>query len=274
MKSTASSTASLRSCLYLGQVMHKRLKPFVHRFTYRVVSLLVDLDELATLDRRLPLFAHNRFSLFSFHDKDHGPRDGSPLRPWIDRQLADAGIDIAGGPVRILCFPRLWGYVFNPLSVWFCSHPEQGLRAILYEVSNTFGESHSYLIPVAPGTPAGAAIHQACDKGFYVSPFIEMQSHYRFRLREPDERLNLLIRQQVLEGEILLASLNGRRRALSGAALARAALAHPLMTLKVIAAIHWEALRLWRKGARIQPRPAVPERSVTQVQQITLEAAE
>lgn len=274
MRPTANNDTALRSCLYLGQVMHKRLRPFVHRFTYRVVSFLVDLDELPALDRRLPLFAHNRFGLFSFHDRDHGPRDGSPLRPWIERQLAEAGIDIAGGPVRILCFPRLWGYVFNPLSVWFCSHPEQGLRAILYEVSNTFGETHGYLIPVAPGTEPGAPIHQACDKGFYVSPFIEMRSHYRFRLREPDERLSLLIRQRVPEGEILLASLNGRRRALSGGTLARAALAHPLMTLKVIVAIHWEALHLWRKGARFRRRPAAPSRPVTQVQHITLEAAE
>ena len=121
---------------------------------------------------------------------------------------------------------------------------------------------------------SGSVIRQACDKGFYASPFIDMQAHYRFRLREPDRRLSLLIRQTVHEGEILLASLNGRRRAVTGGALLRAAITHPLMTLKVIAAIHWEALRLWRKGARYRQKPAAPSKPVTQVQEITLEAAE
>ena len=268
------ATVERGSCLYHARVMHKRLRPFVHRFDYRVFTLLLDIDELPDLDRRLRGFSYNRANLLSFWDRDHGPRDGTPLRPWIEGHLAHAGIDIAGGPVRLLCFPRLLGYVFNPLSIWFCSHPTQGLQAILYEVRNTFGESHSYLIPVAADQRDGRPIVQACDKRFYVSPFIEMESDYRFRLREPDERLSVLIRQAVRDGEILLATMTGRRVPLTATSLLRAAIAFPLMTQKVIVAIHWQALRLWLKGARPVPRPKQSEPEPIEQRPAAWEAAE
>ena len=177
------------SALYFGKVMHKRLRPFVHAFSYRVFSLYLDLDEAETLSRRLRLFSHNRWNLFSFQDRDHGPRNGSPLRPWIDRHLSAAGIDLEGGAVRLLCFPRVLGYVFNPLSIWFCHHVDGSLRAVLYEVRNTFGEKHGYLIPLAPGHKSGGAVIQDAAKAFYVSPFIAMEQRYDFRLAEPGEKL-------------------------------------------------------------------------------------
>ena len=176
------------SALYFGKVMHKRLRPFVHAFSYRVFSLYLDLDEAETLSRRLRLFSHNRWNLFSFQDRDHGPRNGSPLRPWIDRHLSAAGIDLEGGAVRLLCFPRVLGYVFNPLSIWFCHHVDGSLRAVLYEVRNTFGEKHGYLIPLAPGHKSGGAVIQDAAKAFYVSPFIAMEQRYDFRLAEPGDR--------------------------------------------------------------------------------------
>ena len=259
------NVAGLRSCLYFGEVMHKRLRPFSHRFRYRVFSLFLDLDELPELTRRLPLLSHNRFNIFSFEDRDHGPRDGSPLRPWAEAQLLAAGIDLQGGALRLLCFPRIFGYVFNPLSVWFCHHRDGSLRAIIYEVKNTFGEQHCYLIPVPAGNREDSPILQSCDKGFYVSPFIEMASAYRFRLREPGQKLSILIRQAVAEGEILLATLTGRRVPIDGGGLWQALLRYPLMTAKVMAAIHWEALWLWRKGARYYQRGAPPDQPVTQV---------
>ncbi|MGF1591626.1 MAG: DUF1365 domain-containing protein [Kiloniellaceae bacterium] len=260
--STAAPTAS---ALYFGKVMHKRLRPFVHGFTYRVFSLYLDLDELAACDRRLRLFSHNRWNLFSFHDRDHGARDGGALKPWIEAQLAAAGIDLAGGPVRLLCFPRVLGYVFSPLSIWFCHHADGSLRAILYEVRNTFGGKHGYLIPVAPGHRDGDAIVQSAAKRFYVSPFIAMDSRYDFRLAVPGERLAVAIHQWVPEGGQLLARQSGRRRTLSDGNLLRAFFAYPLMTAKVIGAIHWQALRLWLKGARTLPRPPAPAQSVTLV---------
>lgn len=249
------------SGLYLGRVLHRRLKPMRHRLDYRVFSLLVDIDRIGEIAARSRLLSHNRFGLVGFHDRDHGPRDGSPLRPWIERHLAARGIDLDGGPVRLLCFPRLFGYVFNPLSVWFCWRRDGGLAAILYEVSNTFGEHHGYLLPVEDDTQP---IVQSTDKCFYVSPFIEMDCRYRFRVKVPGEHLSILIRQEDAEGdEILIAAQTGRRRALDDRALTRALGTHPLMTVKVMAGIHWEALKLVLKGARFHKRPSPPAHPVS-----------
>ena len=253
------------SCIYLGRVMHARLRPFVQRFVYRVFSLYLDLDELPALDRRLRLFSHNRWNLFAFRDQDHGPRDGSPLRPWIEEQLATAGIDLGGGAVRLLCFPRLLGYVFNPLSIWFCYHCSGRLAAVLYEVSNTFGQRHGYLLPLSREHRSGEAIAQRCEKGFYVSPFIGMAASYDFRLFEPDQDLSISIRQSVPEGPQLVARHDGARAPLSDSVLLKAFLAHPLMSIKVVAGIHWEALKLWLRGARFHARPPAPENPITVV---------
>ena len=155
--------SGFRSSLYEGRVMHRRLRPFSHRFDYRVFSLYLDLEELGSLDRKLPFFGHNRFQLFSFHNKDHGGRDGQPLKPWIEGELTKAGIDLDGGKVMLHCFPRILGYVFNPLSTWFCYHSDGRLLAVLYEVRNTFGDKHGYLIPVKDHE-AGKPIVQSCDK--------------------------------------------------------------------------------------------------------------
>lgn len=250
----------LASGLYAGTVVHRRLKPVRHRLSYRVVSLLADLDELPELDRRFRLFSHNRFGLFGFNDRDFAARDGRPLRQWAAEHLERAGID-ADGPVRILCFPRILGFVFNPLSVWFCHRRDGSLAAILHEVSNTFGQRHGYLIPAAPG-PDGI-VRQSCDKRFYVSPFMEMATSYQFRILPPADRVAVAIHQTDAEGAVLHASLAARRIELSDAALAAEWMRHPLMTLKVVAGIHWEALHLWRKGLVIQPRPEPPAEPVT-----------
>jgi hypothetical protein len=248
------------SCLYFGNVVHQRLRPLRHALRYRVFSLALDLDEIPALGARLRWFSHNRFNLFSFHDRDHGARDGSAPRPHVESALARAGITLDGGAIRLVCFPRMLGYVFNPLSVYFCHHRDGALLAILYEVRNTFGEMHSYLIPVSS---ADAVLRQSCDKEFYVSPFMEMACRYEFRLSVPGERLAVTIRQTDAAGPILHASLEGRRVPLGDRTLLAAFLRYPLMTLKVIAGIHWEAAKLWRKGLRPLPRPAPPRDAVT-----------
>lgn len=251
------------SRLYRGKVMHRRLIPFGHHFVYRVFSLYLDLDELPDLDRQLKLFGHNRPTLFSFWDEDHGARDGRALRPWVERELARAGIELEGGAIRLLCFPRILGYVFNPLTVWFCHHADGSLRALLYEVSNTFGERHCYLLPVVEEQRGGGPIHQSCDKGFYVSPFIPVAGRYDFRVLPPAEKLSLGIRLTLPEGEQLVAVQKGERENLSDRQLLQLFLSHPLMTFKVMAGIHWEALKLWRKGAAYHRRPAPPDEIVT-----------
>jgi uncharacterized protein len=246
------------SCIYRGEVMHRRLIPMRHRFVYRVFSMLLDLDEIPALGRRFKLFSHNRWNLFGFCDKDHGSRDGEPVRQWIDAHLRRAGFDPEGFKVFIHCFPRVLGYVFNPLTIYFCYDGDNQPRAILYEVKNTFGEQHGYLIPVGADRQGGQPIVQGCDKAFHVSPFIDMAARYRFRLKEPGEKLSILIRQSLRDGETLLATHTARREALSDGALLRILATYPLMTAKVMIAIHWEALKLWTKGARYHSRPAPP----------------
>jgi DUF1365 family protein len=231
------------SALYTGWVVHRRLTPRQHRFKYRVFSLLLDLDELPALARDLRLFNWNGPGLFSFHDRDHG--DGRPLRVWLDAVLAEAGV-VADGPRRVLCYPRIFGYVFNPLSVWFCHDRDNALKAIVYEVHNTYGERHSYAFACA-----GMAVpRHACDKAFYVSPFLSADCRYRFRVDPPGERVSIAIQEEEYGAPVLSASFCGTREALNDYALFTKLVRYPLMTLKVIVAIHYEAVRLMLKGVR------------------------
>ena len=243
------------AALYFGKVMHARLKPIGHRFSYRVMSLLIDLDRLDAADRQSRLFGVNRAALYSFHEADHGPRDGSGLRLYAQRRAADCDIDLSGGRVLLLCYPRLFGYAFSPLSTYFCYRADGALALIIYEVRNTFGELHAYVLPVRPGEISDAGVRQAQDKQFFVSPFIEMAMRYHFRVSPPAAQVKLRILETDRDGPLLAASFHGQRRALTTTALLRSFLALPLVSLKIVAAIHWEALRLWLKGARLVPRP-------------------
>jgi len=242
------------AALYVGEVMHARLKPMGHRFSYRVMSLLIDLDRLAEADRQSPLFCVNRAALYSFHEADHGQRDGSSLRAWAQLRAAERGIDLTGGRVLLLCYPRLLGYAFNPLSVYFCYRADGELALLIYEVRNTFGDIHPYVLPVTSGEISDAGVRQQQDKLFYVSPFIEMAMRYHFRVLPPGERVQLRILETDSEGPLLAATFNGSHRLLNTKELLRAFFALPLVTMKIMAAIHWEALRLWLKGARPVPR--------------------
>jgi uncharacterized protein len=246
--------------LYRGEVMHARLRPVGHRFVYRVFSLLVDLDRLGAADRRSALFSVGRFNLVSFHEADHGPCTGASLRRHIDALLAPCGIDVRGGRVLLLCYPRILGYVFNPLSVYYAYDRADALRAVVYEVRNTFGEVHTYVAPVEPGALTEAGLRQERDKLFYVSPFLDMAMRYHFRLLPPGDAVRVRILETDADGPILSATFSGRRADLTTATLARACVALPLMTLKVIAGIHWEALKLWLKGVKLSPRPPATAR--------------
>ena len=226
--------------------MHQRFRPVPHRFTYRVFSMLLDLDELPAIDRGSRLFGVDRAALLSFRTRDHGPRDGSPLRPWLAGILAEAGIEFGKGRVRLHCFPRLLGYVFNPLSTYFCEDEAGRLTAIVYEVKNTFGGQHAYVLPVPEG--AGDTIRQRCDKTFPVSPFIPMEASYRFAIRRPEERFNLRIDEHDSDGRLLVAAHDATRLPLDDRTLLRVLAGNCALTFKVIVGIHFEALRLWFKG--------------------------
>lgn len=250
-----SPSADAPAALYFGEVMHARLKPIGHRFSYRVMSLLIDLDRLDAADRQSPLFGVNRAALYGFHEADHGRRDGSSLRGYVEACAAEHGIDLTGGRVLLLCYPRLLGFTFNPLSVYFCHAAGGELALVIYEVRNTFGDIHAYVLPVKPGEFSQAGVRQQQEKLFHVSPFVEMAMRYHFRVSPPGDNVKLRILETDPEGPLLSATFIGRRRALTTAALLRAFFALPLVTLKIVAAIHWEALRLWLKGTRLVPRP-------------------
>lgn len=247
--------------LYVGPVMHARLKPKPHRFTYNVFSLLLDLDRLEEASRLSRLFSVGRFNLVSFRESDHGVGEG-PLSTQIRDALSKAGVDVAGGRVLLLCYPRILGYVFNPLATYWCYGGDGALKAVVYEVTNTFHERHAYVAPVQPGELTPAGLRQERDKLMYVSPFLDMGMAYAFRLRPPGESVRLRILESDAEGPILSATFTGERRALTDRALAGLLARLPLMTLKVTAAIHYEALRLWLKGIRLADHPPAPvERS-------------
>lgn len=246
---------SRRSCLYRGKVIHRRLRPRRHRLEYDVFWIYADLGELEALERALPLFSVNRRNLVSLNDADHGDGE-TPMRDWVTARLAEAGLELPGGRIAVLCHPRLFGYVFNPISVFFCFAADGALAAILYEVTNTYHDRHSYLFPI--GGADGPVLRHGCDKRLYVSPFIGMKARYDFTIRIPDDRLVFGIRETDAEGALLTAAVTARRSELSSRSLAAALLRYPLSTVKVTAGIHWEALKLWLKGVPYHGHPPPP----------------
>lgn len=256
-------TPTLVSALYPGDVAHHRLRPREHRLAYRLWSMLIDLDELPELDRRLRLFSVDRFNLFSFHARDRGDGTGRDLKGQVEDAMRRAGLAPDGGPIRLFTMPRLLGWAFNPLSIFFCHRRDGRLAAILWEVDNTFGERHGYLIPVEESD--GGEIRQTCDKAFYVSPFMDMALTYAFRVRPPADLFALVIDVDDAEGRLLTARHLARRIDLTDRALLRLFFAVPFLTLRVVGGIHWEALRLWLKGVKLRLRPPPPATPITTV---------
>ena len=245
--------------LYVGHTTHSRLGPRPHKFTYGVFELLIDVDRIDEATAGLACLTKGAFGLFSFDERDHGARDGSPLRPWVTQKLTDAKVMASAHTIRLLCFPRVLGFVFNPISIFFIHDADDRLEAVIYEVNNTFGQSHAYVLPA---TGEGKE-HQEADKRLYVSPFYRVEGGYRFKLTAPSSAFRLVITKQV-DGKVdFTANLIAERRVLTDAALIRLFFGMPLMTLGVVAAIHWEALKLWIKGAPFGARPPGPKTGVS-----------
>jgi DUF1365 family protein len=253
---------AMHSALYIGSVAHRRLRPKSHRLRYRVFSLLLDIDELPMLARSLRFFSVGQFNLFGFRRQDHLFGKTGDLRGEVAAILRDAGMAADGGAIRLLTMPRILGYGFNPLSIFFCYRIDGALQAILYEVHNTFGQRHCYLFPVKGGR---RVLAHACSKQFYVSPFLPMDMAYAFRIKPPDDAYTISISVTDQDGETLIATQHLTRHKLDDRALIRVFLTHPLLTLKVIAGIHYEALLIWLKGVGLQVRPPPPDRAVTVV---------
>ena len=239
----------MNSCIYNGEVTHTRFKPVRHFLKYKTFSLLIDLDEINLLDKSIGIFSHNKFNIFSFYDKDHGDRDGGNLKDWVISNLKKFQIKENITNIKVLCYPRILGYVFNPLSIFYCYEKDK-LVAIFYEVKNTFNEQHTYIFKIKNNDE----IIQKCRKKFYVSPFMDMGTFYNFKLLNPNDKLSVFIKQTDTDGTILTATQTGDKKEFSFKQLAINFLKYPLMTIKIISSIHYEALLLWKKGAIYRKR--------------------
>ncbi len=250
------------ACVYSSEVMHQRLGSTPYRFRYRVFSLLLNIDTIDRTTATSRLFSRNRFNLLSFYDRDHLPAGATDLRGWAEGVLAGGGISTPGLQISLLCFPRVLGWVFNPLSLWYCEDANGAPVAVIAEVRNTFGERHCYLLKPQPGKP-GWPLRQSHSKDFHVSPFISMDAGYQFRLSRPDERLRVIIRELQDSRLMLVATQMGRRLPFKSTTLLSQTLRVPLQTLKVLTAIHWHALKIWLQGGQFHRKPAPPIEEVS-----------
>lgn len=246
--------------LYRGRVNHARLRPRAHRLAYRIFMLRLDLDDLDGEVAGVRWLSHNRLNLLSIYDRDHGDGSDAPLAHQVRAVLDRAGLAHAGVKIEALLMPRILGRGFNPLTIYFCRDKTAKIAAILYEVHNTFGERHSYMI--AAGA-AGDAVSQQAAKTFHVSPFMDMDLDYRFDIAPPGETVAVRIGVSDPSGLLLTASFVGQGEPLTDAGLLRAWLGHPWQTLGVLAAIHWEALKIFAKGIGYRRRPPAPSDPVT-----------
>ena len=239
----------MNSCIYNGIVTHKRFKPVKHFLKYKTFSFFIDLDEIEKLDKNNIIFSFNRFNIFSFYNKDHGDRDGKSLKNWVMDNLIKFKISEKINKIKLLCYPRIFGYVFNPLSIFYCYQNEK-LKVIFYEVKNTFNEQHTYIFRVNDSN----IVTQKCKKKFYVSPFMNMDTYYSFRLLNPDQKLSVSIEQTDKKDTLLTAVQTGERKDFNFKQLVVNFFKYPFMTIKIISAIHFEALLLWKKGAIYRKR--------------------
>ena len=266
----------MSSALYVGEVTHRRTHGFDHALRYRLYMLLLDIDAAEARIRPLRWLTNGRFGLISFSPRDHGDRSTTPLRQQIETHLATSGIDLNGGRIQLLTMPRILGYGFNPLSVYFCRHADGTLAALLYEVTNTFHERHSYLVALPSALPPGgggapkavdgdqpAVVRQTTEKTFFVSPFMDMDLTYDFTVRPPGEAVSVVVSVRKGDQPILTATFAGTRRPLTDSELFRAWITHPLLTWKVMWGIHWEAAKGMLKGARYRNRDKPPAHPVT-----------
>ncbi len=239
----------MSTMLHVGDVTHVRHTPFRHRFRYRMWMLSCDIDA----PEQSRLFRVDRPALVSLHTKDHGPRDGTPWRPWVAAKLAQAGLAAYGHRIRFMAIPRMFGFAFNPIAFFLCFDDHGQLGAVIHQVKNTFGDQTEYVLPVAANA---RPIRQAAVKRMYVSPFFDMRGGYRFTFSDPmDEEFRLMIRYGAEETPRMTAAMRLRAETLSNRAVLRLLATMPLMTIKVFAAIHWEALRLVLRGAQYHPLP-------------------
>jgi DUF1365 family protein len=252
--------------LWFGRTVHRREAPFVRSFSHAIAMIDVDIDRLAEANASSKLFSVNANNAIAFRETDRGARRADvPLRLWAEAQFAEAGVFLDGGQIRLISFPRVLGHGFAPISIWLGHGPDGALRGAIYEVHNTFGETHAYV-------SACTRAQHVADKEFFVSPFFDVSGQYRFILRPSAERLELIVENLGSDGRNHVASLMARPRPISDPAILKWLIQLPLSGLGVVFAIHWQALILWVRGARYHIRPA-QRPSQTTIAQAADEAA-
>ncbi len=247
--------ADSTACLFDCRINHRRPAGPRYEFNYRAYYLLLDVDRIDADCRETRLLSHNRFNLLAFYDRDHGSRDASSLRTWAESLLQQQSVSLDGGRIRLLCLPRVLGYVFNPISIFYCDHADGSLRAIICEVHNTFGEQHCYVLH-ADGEPMDYEQPHAKAKLFHVSPLLERDGEYRFRFTAPTRKFSVAIRLYDADQQLrVVTALSGQRCELTDRNLLTLFVRIPLMTMKIMAAIHWQALKIWLRGGRFFTKP-------------------
>jgi DUF1365 family protein len=252
--------SALETSIYIGEVVHQRFAPKAHRLSYHIFQLLIDLDQ----PKETFFFSRNRFNLFGFYDRDHGPDKAqaqtAPLRDRMTGLLSKHGLYMLGDRLFLMAMPRVLGFVFNPISLYFLQSAQGAMKAMVYEVNNTFGDRHSYVLPVRQ---QGKRIRQASEKRLHVSPFMDMDMAYSFDLIAPEETFALKIDLKKGDQRMLFAGFTAARKPLRDHTLLRLFFVMPLMTLGVVWGIHWEALLLFIKGMRLRPKPPTEKSSIS-----------
>lgn len=256
----------IRPSILFGHVMHKRLFPRINAFSYSIFYLVLPLTHMK---KNTPL-AVNRFGMLSFYEKDHGRRDGSDLEKWAQDILQKYGVTEANGEIVLVTMPRVLGYVFNPVSFWICYDNDKKIRAVLCEVNNTFGETHTYLCAHPDHTEIKSDDVLEGQKVFHVSPFLPREGYYTFRFSVSQENCGFWINYHDSTGEKqLVTSLTGRMKLIDQSALSRAFWTYPFVTMKAVALIHWQAAKLIMKGIKYIPRPAQEQEKISATRNIT-----
>lgn len=243
----------MNSILYYTEIVHKRFHNISHKFKYIMLSMLIDYDELNQISKKIRFFSYNKFNIFSYHDKDHGYRDHRSLRSFVEDFLTSKKIIFNNLKINIICFPRILGYAFNPLSIIYC-YSDKELIAIFYEVKNTSNEQHTYCFADNRKYNLKLYKHQ-CKKNFYVSPFIGMKALYKFTNLLPNDSMSIVIDLfDENDVKILTASQYGKKIPLNTFTLLKQLVLNPLITLKVISSIMYEAIFIYFKGGKYYAR--------------------
>lgn len=235
----------MNSCLYETDIMHHRLTPKEHKFSYKFFSFYLDLDEIDEVVGQTSLLSHNRFNVYSLYDKDHIEKRGASIKANILKLLQEKGIDLTDGRIMMLTYLRTFGYIFNPVTFYFCFDKKASPVCVVPEIGNTFGELKPFLIDARH--LKGKRFKQQQDKHYYISPFTQLDNQLDFKLAIPDEGLNICIDTSKNQKKVILTTMMGKRRELTNKGLLWMTVKFPFITLKVISLIHWHAFLLWMK---------------------------